>query len=298
MVAKYVYPSRPELVFTRWFIAFWLAMTPCTALCQQIVIYPRPESTTDSRASYPLALLKLCEQKSNNSFVLQPSDVHAQQGRSIVQLTNGKGLDIIWTLSNEARENLLLPIRIPIDRGLIGWRLLLIRERDTELFNRTSTRDQLSLLNAGQGHDWPDVDILRVNNFKVVTSSTYEGLFKMLALGHIQYFPRSIAEIWPEESAHKELGINVQQSLIIHYPSAFYFFVNKNNTALANTIESCLKNAIADGSFRKLFDQYHQEAIIKADLSHRTIISLENPLLPKHTPLSTTAYWFSPTEKP
>lgn len=277
-------------------IALWLVLAFNFSCAQQTVIYPRPESRADVRPSYPIALLQMCEKKSNRAFVLQPSKVRSQQGRSIRQLINNTDMDIIWALSTEERESALLPIRIPLDRGLLGWRMLLIRKTDSELFQAINTREQLAHLTAGQGHDWPDVDVLQDNQLKVTTSSTYEGLFFMLARGHIQYFPRGISEIWPELNNHSTLDIEIQRHLIIHYPAAFYFFVNKNNTQFAGILTSCLQAAIEDGSFRALFNQYYQDAIVRADFPHKTIIKLNNPLLPKATPLATRQYWFSPEE--
>lgn len=296
MLAHSTQYANPLSETIKRFIALCLSLASALACAQQTVIYPKRESSDDVRASYPVALLQLCEKKSNLAFVLQASKINSQQGRSIRQLINGKDMDIVWALSNEERENLLLPIRIPIDRGLIGWRLLLIRSEDADLFNQVNTRQQLATLTAGQGHDWPDVDILRANHLKVSTNSTYEGLFLMLARGHINYFPRGLSEIWPELESHKAVNIAVQRHLIIHYPTAFYFFVNKNNTQLAEMLTSCLQTATEDGSLRKLFDSYFRDAIIRADLPHKTIITLSNPLLPKATPLTTSAYWFAPEE--
>ncbi|HWV16024.1 MAG TPA: hypothetical protein VN030_11405 [Cellvibrio sp.] len=263
---------------------------------QQTVIYPRPESQGDVRANYPVAVLQLCEKKSNQAFLLKPSKVSSQQGRSIRQLIKGIDMDIIWALTTEERENALLPIRIPIDRGLLGWRMLLIRKADSDLFQTVTSREQLAALLAGQGHDWPDADVLRANQFRVATSSTYEGLFLMLARGHIQYLPRSISEIWPELNSHSDLNLQVQTHLMIHYPAAFYFFVNKNNTQLASILTGCLQTASQDGSLRALFNQYFRNAIVEADFAHKTIIALDNPQLPEATPLTTREYWFSPEE--
>ncbi len=273
-----------------------LVVSNC-AVCQQIANYPRPESSNDVRSVYPLALLELCEEKSKGKVKFQPSSVHTQQARSIRQLVNGTGgMDVMWGLTNDERENTMLPIRIPIDRGLIGWRLMLIRDQDRARFAAVSTKDDLAKLVAGQGHDWPDVDVLRANQLRVTTSSTYQGLFHMLVRGHIDYFPRSISEIWPEAEAHRNVNLSVQSHLLVHYPAALYYFVNKNNTELARTIEACLNTAIADGSLQNLFNQYYADAISQARLSERTIIRLTNPSLPKATPLANSAYWFSPTE--
>lgn len=267
---------------------------PVLVAARPVFSYPRPESGSDSRASYPLALLTLCAQRSKDGFAIAPSQFHAQQGRNIRQLALGEGLDVLWAVTTEERERLLLPIRIPIDRGLIGWRLLLIRNQDENLFNAISTRDQLSELRAGQGHDWPDLDVLRANNFTVSTSTTYEGLFQMLALGHIHYFPRAVSEIWPEMEKHRSAGVGVEKTLVIYYPQALYFFVNKSNTLLAGALTSCLNAMTLDGTLQALIYKFYGDAIQKAQLDQRKIIEITNPSLPVNTPSPKSDYWFSP----
>jgi hypothetical protein len=152
----------------------FLSIFPNHVFSQQTVIYPRPESVTDVRSSYPVALLQKCEQQFSELFTLRPSKVHTQQGRSLRQLVADKEMDVVWALTNQEREKTLLPVRIPIDRGLIGWRLLLIKATNEALFNNITSAEQLSKLVAGQGHDWPDVEVLRANHLTVSTSSTYQ----------------------------------------------------------------------------------------------------------------------------
>jgi len=266
------------------------------AFCQQTVVYPRPESEDDVRSSYPVMLLQQCERKNPRLISLKPSNVSTQQGRSLRQVANNSGIDIAWVLTTKQREEALLPIRIPIDRGLIGWRLLLIKNTKDDVFNTITNNDQLANLLAGQGHDWPDVDILKANDFKVSSSSTYQGLFHMLARERIDYFPRAISEVWPEYEANSHLDLKVHSKLVMYYPSAFYFFVNKNNHFLAKLIEDCLIESIQDGSFKTLFDGYFSDSIKRSNLQNRTILRLTNPLLPAATPINKSEYWFSPEE--
>jgi hypothetical protein len=266
------------------------------AWSQQTVFYPRPESLNDVRGSYPVALLRYCEQQSAPLFTLSPSKVPSQQGRSLRQLVAGNGMSVVWALTNQEREASLLPVRIPIDRGLIGWRLLLINSADSVDFEKITNKQQLAKLVAGQGHDWPDVEVLHANHFNVSTSSTYQGLFHMLARGHIDYFPRAVSEIWPELEANAGLKLAVENKLAIYYPSALYFFVNKNNLWLANVLESCLSTATKDGSLKAIFDDYYLDFILRSKLTHRTILTLTNPSFPSTAPASDSGYWFSPEE--
>jgi hypothetical protein len=275
-------------------LGLFLAGCAAPVSAKPVVTYPRPESLADERASYPLALLKLSLYKAGNPYQLAASAVRMQQGRSLRLLEQGKGIDLVWTVTSQAREDAFLPVRIPIDRGLIGWRLLLIRPQDRALFASVATAAALAPLRAGQGHDWPDTDVLRANRYAVYTSTSYERLFRMLNRGHIQYFPRAVTEIWSELDTHREQPLEVAGGVVLHYPEALYFFVNKSNTALAATVEKGLRIAIADGSMTTLFEHYYGDAIARGALDRRTVLRLANPLLPAATPLADQTLWYQP----
>jgi hypothetical protein len=265
-----------------------------------IITYPQTESRTDPRARYPIALLQLCLAKTSLDFQLRPSADPMQQARSLRLVETNGGVDVLWTLTSIAREAKLRAIRIPIDRGLMGWRLLLIKQQDQEKFDHITSVEGLALLEGGQGHDWPDLPILRLGKLSVTGSSSYQGLFKMLARGHIDYFPRSAMEIWPELDAHQgqhgNIDFAVEETMAIHYPAALYFFVHKNNQQLADALENGLRLAIADGSMQQLFNQFFHATLNLSRLHERRVITLENPLLPKETPLANASYWFNPAE--
>lgn len=265
-----------------------------TARSQEIVYYPRAESDIDARSRYPVALLQLCLK--DTKYQLEPTSTAMQQARNLRMLTQGKGVDVVWSVATVAREAELRPIRIPIDRGLIGWRLLLIQQQAAKRFAAITQAEQLMPLRAGQGHDWPDREILASNNFTVIPNASYEGLFQMLTRGYIDYFPRSVSEINTEVNAHPDLQLMVEPKLAIHYPAALYYFVNKDNSELANAITAGLEKAIADGSMRRLFNHHYGAAIKAAQLSTRTTITLHNPLLSAETPLADTRYWFTPED--
>ena len=86
----------------------------------------------------------------------------------------------------------------------------------------------------------------------------------------------------------------VEQGLLLYYPTAEYFFVSRQNTALAARLEKGLRLAIEDGSFDKLFREHpiNANAFGKANLLRRRIIRLDNPLLPKDTPFADKQLWW------
>lgn len=260
------------------------------------ITYPLPENPGDQRGDFPLNLLRLALEKTSTPYQLRPAKLIMQQGRSMAELESGNGrISVLWTMTSPERESRLLPIRIPIDKGLFGWRVAIIKADRFDLFNGVETPKQLRAFVAGQGHDWPDTAILKAAGLPVNTSYNYESLFLMLSSGRFDYFPRSILELVPEVESHRELGLMIEPNLVIHYPVAIYFFVNKHNKVLHDAIENGLELAIKDGSFNKLFYKTYGADIERARLAERRIIQIDNPLLPRETPLNRPELWFRPT---
>lgn len=262
---------------------------------QQQVVYSWPMSMLgDARGSYPIALLHLALEKSYTKYQLVPSGQVMSQHRTLRQLEVSQGLDVVWTMTSPEREQELRPVRIPIDRGLIGWRLLLIHKDNQHKFVDELTEKQLKTSLSVQGSDWPDYPILRANHFRVLGSGDFEGMFKMLNAKRIDYFPRSLTEVWPELQQRSDMSLMVSPKWVLYYPAALYFFVHKDNQALANAIEVGLWRAIEDGSMQQLFLQHFGALLQQAALNSRTVIRLNNPLLPAETPLQQKKLWFDP----
>lgn len=258
-----------------------------------IIHYPRAESDSDERSNYPLQILQLALQKSGVEFSLQATPKRMPQSRAILQLAAQSDIDVLWSMTSKQREQDLLPIRIPLDKGLLGWRLFLITPKRQSKLSLVKTLPDLKKFTATQGHDWPDTDILRANGLRVEGSPHYEFLFTMLEKGAVDYFPRSVLEIWDEEKKHRHQGLIIEQSLVLQYPTAMYFFVNKHNTKLAMLLERGLRAALQDGSFDKIFTQFHGDILRLANLPNRTRIALHNPLLPVETPLQDKRLWLN-----
>lgn len=275
-----------------WLPAFILLNTVIFAHAETTIYYPQPFTTTDRRQDFPLELLQLAFSKSKTSYRLMPSKAKMHQLRALSSMESNSGVDVVWTMTSIERENQFRPIRIPIHRGLAGWRIPLIKQTEVSAFKQLKTRRQVQGLTAGQGHDWPDTEILRHNKFNTVTGSSYEGLFSMLASGRIDYFPRSIAEIWLEALVQADKNLVVDQHVLIVYPAAMYFFVRNDASELALAIEQGLENAIASGEFEELFYRFHGSAIERSNLPERMVLKLENPLLPEITPLHRRELWF------
>ena len=278
-------------------VVFLLSVSGLGHSGETVVRYLTHEEFNVEENTYYKKLLLLALNKTKNdgdSVRLQPVRKDMLQARSIQAIANSGQVDLMWTMTSIEREETLLPVRIPLLKGLIGSRVLLIRPSDQVFFNNITSLAQLQGVLAGQGHDWPDVSILRANNLPVITSSSYLGLFEMLKKGRFDYFPRGVSEIGIEFSKGLYQGLVVESSILLQYPTAFYFFVHPDNTALAERLERGLRLAIADGSFDIIFRRHLATTTTIAfhQLHRRRIFKLHNPLLPQLTPINEPALWF------
>lgn len=258
-----------------------------------------PQSVTewDQRNDYFVAALRLALDKTRDQYgdyLLEESRQPLTQSRAIAMLSEGAEVDVLWSMTSRLRETQMLPVRIPLLKGLMGYRVLIIRAEDEIWFKGITTLDQLRELRAGQGHDWPDAEILRSNGLRVETSVDYENLFRMLHAGRFDFLPRAINEPWEEVKARKDLNLAIEKNLLLYYPTASYFFVSKNNPALAERLRVGLEKAIADGSFETLLLKHpiNAFALKNARMQQRHMLKLANPLLPTETPLERKELWW------
>jgi ABC-type amino acid transport substrate-binding protein len=261
------------------------------AVGAEVIRIPEPEFRGDRRNDYALQLLQLALSKTGTEYRIQLAPVPMNQERQVLEIEAGRTIDVASIPSSADREARLLPIRIPIHKGALGWRIGLIRKGDQELLARVNTLKDLKSVSLAQGQEWPDTKILEANGISVITAPRYEGLFKMLEAERFDYFPRSVMEIW-DELANNADALVVEPHLALHYYYDAYFMVNRKNTRLAQDIRDGLEKAILDGSFDKLFQQYFGERIRKAHLETRTVIELQNPLLTPETPSNRPELWY------
>jgi len=253
----------------------------------------------DGRIDYHLALLKLALDSTveeDGPYFLKEKYVNVSQKRGLAFLEKGKQIDIAILAANYEREEKFLSVKIPILKGLLGYRIAIIRKNDQALFGNIETLEQLRRkFVAGFGSHWADMEILQFNQLPVVGVAVYKNLFKMLSKKRFQYFPRGINEIWNEVEERREShpDLSVEKSIALYYPYVVYFYVNKNNWNLANRIERGLNKTLQSGEFKKLFLKFHQKSIEKSNLKNRKMFRLKNPTLPDNIAFPDTSWWLT-----
>lgn len=247
---------------------------------------------------YHLGALRLALERCGVPYRLQPVRKPIGQGRAIRDLAGLQpDISLLWSMTSEEREQQLLPVRLPMDRGLMGWRLLLIRRGDAERFAGIRSLDALRRMTAGQLYDWPDTAILRANGLTVGTTSVYDSLFTMLARGRVDYFPRSVVEIQDEMRQFGAANdLMIAPGLMLRYPAANYFFVSRQNPQLAADLQRGLEKALEDGSLGVLFTSTFRQRLKPLRLAERREIALKNPFMPAATPLHRPELWAEPAQ--
>lgn len=290
----------------RLFILLLLFIAPAAqAVGTDIIVYPRPLSDSDTRFEYHLSLLREALERTIDEygpFELRPTNVKMNQLRQFDLLQSGSpGLDITIKPTSIQRERVLTPIRIPLEKGLLGWRIMLIHRLNQQLIARTRSLRDLQHFMFGQGLGWSDVAILRANGLKVMEGAQYEGLFKMVVSGRFDIFLRGVNEAFAEwDERHEELpDLHVEETLLLHYPFARYFWTanTERGKRLRERITKGLEAMIADGSFDARFRKHYGEILSRVHCEDRTLINLKNPWFPPATPLDRKELWFSPFEE-
>lgn len=257
------------------------------------VRYPLVKTSTlyKESAAYFLDVIKLALDKSEVDYKLEFVEIQTMPlSRSMALIKRGV-YDVHWLSTTIERETQLRPIRIPLFKGLLGLRISLVNAKKHNVLANIETLDMLKKLYVGQGHDWPDTDLLKHKGFRLIPSSTTTALIDLVKSGRIDYFPRSVIEVWSEEAYINDPNVVVDQHIALYYPQAFYFFVRNDNEVLHHHIQTGLDRAIEDGSFESNFNAYFLDYIHRAQLEKRTLFRFHNPFIPPETPLNDSRLW-------
>ena len=267
------------------------------------IVIPRPQSATDNRDAYNLEILKLALQSTEaeyGSFQVRLSETQIPTLRLTSLVAAQDQVNLMFSPTSAELERSLLPVYFPLDKGLLGYRLLLIRKQDQVKFASVRNLADFRRFSIGQGLGWGDIEILQAAGINVVTGSSYEGLFAMLMGSRFDCFSRSISEALHEYQERKAQypDLAIEDSLLIVYPYPNYIFVSKNNPRLARRLKEGLETLLKNGTLDKVFLRHNREAFEAAHIRTRRVLRLQNPNLPLNTAtgnlVTQRKYWFDP----
>ena len=261
-------------------------------------IFPPPESTSDQRMDYYWELLRAALDATSATwgpYSLGASPVQMNAARSQTLLERAQTITVLARTTSAEREQSLLPLRIPLDKGLTGYRLFLIQEELQPRLHAVQSLDDLKAFSIGQGVNWIDVEILRDAGLTVETGANYAALFKMLQIGRFELFSRGINEIRAEYLSGRQSNphLRIEDSLLLYYPLPRYFFFSPNaeGEQLAQRAEEGLRLLQRNGEFERRYQAFKRTLLSGLSLSGRTVLRISNPTLSPKTPLAESGYW-------
>ncbi|GAB2862954.1 hypothetical protein GCM10027277_34460 [Pseudoduganella ginsengisoli] len=237
-------------------------------------------------AGYIMELLEtaLAKAPGNEPDQWQMVDTRMTQDRAFAQLRRGQELDVFWSMTSAAREQGVLTVRIPLLKGVLGTRLLIIRKDSVDKLAAVKTLGDLkNNVTIGQGHDWPDTAIIKAAGFNVMTSASYDTLYQMLKVKRFDGIALGANEIDDELAKHPDPDFVIEKNIALSYPAPVFFFVSPQKKGLAERIEKGLLKMMDDGSFNALFDKRWSKQLLSTNLKHRQVFHLPNPLLSPQT---------------
>ena len=243
---------------------------------------------------YIAELFVLALEKSGFAFNCIPVKNLPSQKRTLLLLGEDKALDLIWTVTNVKREEQALAVKIPLDKGLLGYRVPLIHKQNPELFKNKKYTTDIAKLRFGLSFDWPDLEIFKQNELSILSFSSYSQANNLLKSGRIDAIPDGLLEVG---SYKLQPELTYDKHVVLYYPSAVYFFVAKENQQLHGALEKGLNLSLKDGSWQKLFDKHFSHVIENVNLAKRTLIRLDNPTLPRTAPIDMPQYWYNKNNK-
>lgn len=257
------------------------------------IVYPQSDSG-DSRLSYPVALLELALTKAGVDYTLVPKE-RPESNKRLAALMEQEGtFDVAFFGTRPELEDRLRPIRFPIHRGLLGYRVAITARDNLERLDEIDTVDDFLSLRICQGLGWSDTEILESAGFQVETGK-YQNLFRVVNAGRCDIYTRAVFEAYNEVAERQDTLTNlvVDDSILIRYRLASFIFVNPAREDLALAIETGLAIAQEDGSFRALFEaaEVHAEARERTNIAARHCLDVANPLLSPETAAIPDEYW-------
>ena len=194
----------------------------------------------------------------------------------------GTFINVRIGVSTAEREDAYIPIKVPLRKGLINYRLLVVNKNDVDRFTKARTAEDLKAFKFGLVESWITTDIFKRNNMNVVPVVDPTRMLTMLERQRYDATVRGTNEVYTELATFDKNGnkFAIVPGVGIYINSPTYIFVSKKAPGLAKRLDVGLRRLIANGRFDEMFYKWHKESIERAEIDKRIFIKIDNPVLP------------------
>ena len=193
------------------------------------------------------------------------------------------GVDVLVTVAGNPKftGKAFQAIDRPLAKGLLGQRLLIIRQEDTLAFASIRTEKEMKTMVGGIPATWADAAIYEANKYPIVEKGSFEHIFERLKRCEFDYVALGALEI--EEVYQSMAGpagnLVIESSLMMKYPMPLVFYVHPERADLARRMEAGLAAITENGVLDSLFAQHFGSILERLSLETRRTFHLHNPLL-------------------
>ncbi|SNY57113.1 hypothetical protein SAMN06297280_3195 [Arsukibacterium tuosuense] len=271
------------------------------AAVELTITVPGPRSQFDIAHDYHMRLLDIA--LTNSGVDISKVDIQQipviSEGRAKIELKKGTLINLYWLGAEQSLAEDLIPIKVPTTRGLIGFRKFIIAKQQIADFSRIDSLQALRTKVACQGQHWADTLILSQAGLQVTTSVNYEALFKMVALGRCDYFPRGYHDVLLELEQRSLAYPQLMRfdDIMLHYPFAVFFYVSKSAPGLAEKLQQGMEMAGQQGQINELMRKHPLTKSIfpLQNGKPKLYLSIPNPTMTFHD-INNPDYWITPAD--
>ena len=219
---------------------------------------------------------------------VETSNFHMTRDRALIELKSGDLINVMAEAPKPEWDENLIVVPIPIRKGIQGFRVFVVNNKNTSLLKSVNTLEELKEFPTGSGSHWSTRTALENAGFEVITGSNYDGLFGMLSKERFLTFGRGINEAYSEVENQQNNYPNliVDKHILLHIPLVTYFYVSPKKPEIAERIKVGLLRLIENGSFDWFFYKRHCKDILKAQINKRKVFHIPNSLVSKKRMLS------------
>src|SRR5690606_34416962 len=130
-----------------WVKWIWLCMLTMTLVAYGDILEVRYPAVQHSyyakRDTYYVTLLSMALERAGEPYELIGVKFPDYSEKRSVLLIQSDQYDVHWLNTTPEREKELLPVRVPLDKGAIGWRVFFVRPDRQPIFDKIQTADEL-----------------------------------------------------------------------------------------------------------------------------------------------------------
>ncbi|MCV2217655.1 amino acid ABC transporter substrate-binding protein [Thauera sp. Sel9] len=181
------------------------------------------------------------------------------------------------------RSGKLRMIPIPLDRGLLGYRVNLLLESRRDMLAGVRTAEDLRAFSLGQNVGWMDVEIYRAAGIPTKEIKDWaDGEFALqMEAGFLDLFPLGLEETLTHFLPHfrrKYPQLTIDPHVIVRYPWFRFVWVSPKPEAdeVFDALQRGFDEMVANGRFLEIWQQYRKpppDSVFK----DRVIIDIPNP---------------------